>query len=50
MVGGRNAQERSGAGRARDGGRCNGKAMSSGHDRSQVEAHVGPGELFVRTA
>jgi hypothetical protein len=49
-VGGCDAQEHSGGRSAHDGGRACGKAMSSLHDNSQVDAHGGPGELFVRTA
>jgi hypothetical protein len=45
-AGDRDAQQRSGADRARDGG----EKLSSAHDRSQVEAHRGHGELVVRTA
>ena len=44
------AQECSGAERPREAGRRGGKAVSSMHDRAEVEGHGGAGELFVRTA
>jgi general stress protein YciG len=49
-VGGHDPEERSDADRTQEGGRRGGKAMSSVHDRSEVEADGGPGDLSDRTA
>jgi hypothetical protein len=49
-VGDGDAQQRSGARRAGDGGRGGGKAMSCTHGRSEIEAGGGRAGLVVRTA